>query len=197
MIHAGQTIENPVTGERLVFHETALETGGEYTWFEAFIAPGGSLPTGHVHPKQTETFEILSGTLTMKVGARTIEAGPGDVVVVEPGTPHDFWNKGEEVARFKVEVRPSLKIESLTETMYGLAADGKTNRWGIPNPLRLAVIASAHFDTVRLAFPPAWAQRAALAVGAPVGRLLGYRSEYAPATATVTAARESDLALAA
>ena len=27
MIHARQTIENPVTGERLVFCETALQTG--------------------------------------------------------------------------------------------------------------------------------------------------------------------------
>ena len=56
---------------------------------------------------------------------------------------------------FGAEVRPALKIESLIETMYGLAADGKTNRWGIPNPLRLAVIAGAHFDTVRPLFPPA------------------------------------------
>jgi hypothetical protein len=28
---------------------------------------------------------------------------------------------------------------------------------------------------VRLPFPPAWLQRAALAAGAPFGRLLGYR----------------------
>ena len=44
MIHAGQTIENPVTGERLVFCETALQTGGAYTRFDAYISPGG-----HVH----------------------------------------------------------------------------------------------------------------------------------------------------
>jgi hypothetical protein len=60
----------------------------------------------------------------------------------------------------------------------------------MPNPLRLAVIANAHFDTVRLPFPPAWLQRAGLAIGAPLGRLLGFQSTYAeepglPATATV------------
>ena len=44
---------------------------------------------------------------------------------------------------------------------------------GMPNPLRLAVIANAHFDTVRLPFPPAIVQRIALALGAPVGRLAG------------------------
>jgi hypothetical protein len=61
----------------------------------------------------------------------------------------------------------------------------------------MAVIAGAHFDTVRLAFPPAWTQRAALAVGAPIGRLLGYRPDYQAGTTTVAAVREVELALSA
>ena len=196
MIQAGQAVENPVTGERLVFHETARETGGEYVRFEAFIRPGGSLPTGHVHPSQTETFEIVSGMLELKLGSKTFEARPGDVVVIEPGVNHNFRNTGTEVARFNVEVRPAIRIESLIETMYGLAADGKCNRWGIPNPFRMAVVAKEHFDTVQLAFPPAWTQRAALAVGSPIGRMLGYRPVYSSPAATI-AVREADLALAA
>jgi hypothetical protein len=76
------------------------------------------------------------------------------------------------------EVRPALQFESLLETMFALAADGKTGRKGMPGPLRLAVIAKAHFDTVRLPFPPAWIQKAGLAMGNPVGRLLGYRPTY-------------------
>ena len=51
----------------------------------------------------------------------------------------------------------------------------------MPNPLRLAVIARHHFDDVRLPFPPAWMQRMGLALGAPVGRVLGYRATYVPA----------------
>jgi hypothetical protein len=49
----------------------------------------------------------------------------------------------------------------------------------MPNPLQLAVIARAHFDTVRLPFPPALLQRIGLALGAPVGRLAGYAPTYA------------------
>jgi hypothetical protein len=59
--------------------------------------------------------------------------------------------------------------------MFTLAAEGKTNRKGMPNPLWLAVIAKAHFDTVRLPFPPVAVQRAALALAAPLGTALGYR----------------------
>ena len=76
-------------------------------------------------------------------------------------------------------MRPALQFESLLETMFALAADGKTNRKGMPNPLRLAVIAHAHFDTVRLPFPPTVLQRIGLALGAPVGRLFGYGASYA------------------
>jgi quercetin dioxygenase-like cupin family protein len=181
MIAAGQTVENPVTGERLTFHETARETGGECVRFEAVIAPGGTLASAHVHPQQTERFEGISGTLAMKVGGRRVDLEPGAVIVVEPGVAHTFWNKTDGEARMMVEIRPALELESLIETMYSLAADGKTNRWGMPNPFRLAVIADAHFDTVRVPIVPAWLQRAALAVGAPVGRALGYRPIYSPA----------------
>ncbi len=97
---------------------------------------------------------MLDGLLGLRVGDKELVASPGDVAVVAPGTPHRFWNAGEDEARFLCEVRPALQFESLIETMFTLAAEGKTNRKGMPNPLQLAVIAKAHFDTVRLPFPP-------------------------------------------
>jgi hypothetical protein len=78
------------------------------------------------------------------------------------------------VARFLCEVGPAFRFESLIETMFTLAAEGKTNGKLMPNPLRLAVIAKAHFDTVRLPFPPAFVQRPARSWG-PLGKALGYR----------------------
>jgi hypothetical protein len=62
--------------------------------------------------------------------------------------------------------------------MFALAADGKTNRKGMPSPLRLAVIANAHFDEVRLPHVPAFMQKAALVSGAAFGRLAGFRPTY-------------------
>jgi quercetin dioxygenase-like cupin family protein len=175
MIRKGDRLENPVTGEVLIFHRTARETGGESVLVETIVRPGGFVAEAHVHPRQTERFEVVEGLLGLRVGKEKLVAGPGDVAIVTPGTPHRFWNAGEEDARFLCEVSPALEFESLIETMFTLAAEGKTNRKGMPNPLRLAVIAKAHFDTVRLPFPPAALQRAALALGAPLGRLLGYR----------------------
>ena len=178
MIRTGQTIENPVTGERVVFRKTAADTKGKAVVIDVYVEPHGFVAAAHVHPSQEERFEVLAGTLDMRLGRETVVAGPGDVVVVPAGTPHRFRNAGDETARFVCEVRPALQFESLLETMFALTADGKTNCKGMPNPLRLAVIAQAHFDTVRLPFPPVWMQRLGLAIGAPLGRLLGYRATY-------------------
>jgi quercetin dioxygenase-like cupin family protein len=179
MIRKGDRLENQVTGEVLIFHRTSRDTGGEAVLVETIVRPGGFVAEAHIHPSQTERFEVLEGGLGLRVGTDELMAGPGDVATVEPGTPHRFWNAGEGEARFFCEVSPALEFESLIETMFTLAAEGKTNRKGMPNPLRLAVIAKAHFDTVRLPFPPAWLQQAALALGAPLGRLLGYRATAA------------------
>ena len=179
MIYAGDTLENPVTGEVLVFQRTSEETGGESVLVEAIVRPHGFVAAAHLHPFQTERFEILQGRLGLKVDGTELVAEPGAVVTVPPATPHRFWNAGEITARFLAEVQPALQFESLIETMFTLAAEGKTNSKGLPNPLRLAVIAKGHFDTVRLPFPPAVVQRAALAVGAPLGKMLGYRATTA------------------
>jgi quercetin dioxygenase-like cupin family protein len=183
MINAGDTITNPVTGERMTFLRTSAETDGEYVLIELEAEPGAVVAAAHVHPAQTETFEVLEGTLAAKVGGKKLEAQPGDILVVEAGVAHRWWNGGEDRLRFRCEVRPALAFESLIETMFDLAADGKTSRRGLPNPLRLAVIAQHHLEDVVLPGIPVWLQRSALAAGAPLSRLLGYAPTYTPARA--------------
>jgi mannose-6-phosphate isomerase-like protein (cupin superfamily) len=181
VIKAGETLTNPVTKERMTFLKTAAETNGEYVLIELSAAPEAVVAAAHVHPAQTETFEVISGRLGAKVGRKNVLAGAGDVLVVDPGTAHKWWNAGDDELVFRTEVRPALGFEQLIETMFSLAADGKTNKKGMPNPIRLAVIANNHFGDVQLPVVPRWMQRAALALGAPAGRLFGYQPNYVPA----------------
>jgi quercetin dioxygenase-like cupin family protein len=178
MIRTGDTIHNQVTGETITFLATSADTDGEAVVIETVVQPDGFVAAAHVHPSQSERFAVAEGTLVLKVDGKEMTLEAGDVAVVEAGQAHKFWNAGDAPVRFVCEVRPARQFESLLETMFELAADGKTNRKGMPNPLRLAVIAKAHFDTVRLPFPPAWMQAAGLALGAPLGRLLGYEATY-------------------
>lgn len=195
MIRSGDVLHNPVTGETLHFLRSASDTNGEYVLLDALIEPDGFVAAAHLHPFQTEVFEVLEGTVEFKKGGKVVLAGPGETVVVEPGTPHRFRNAGDSTARFRCEVRPALQFEQLIETMFALASDGKTNRKGMPNPLRLAVVARSHFDDVRLPFPPDWMQRIGLALASPVGRLLGYGPTYRAAAGDVE--RSADAVLAA
>src|SRR5215208_1565093 len=110
-IQPGQTVENPVTGERFTFTHTAASTGGELLAFDFALRPGGAVPLPHVHPIQTERFEVVAGRMRFRIGLRTVIAGPGDVVEVSPGVAHSFANAGDDEALLRVEVRPALAME--------------------------------------------------------------------------------------
>ena len=144
-IQPGQTVENPVTGERFTFTHTAASTGGELLAFDFALRPGGSVPVPHVHPVQTERFEVTAGTMRFRVGLRTVIAEPGDVVEVEPGVMHSFANDGEDEARLRVEVRPALAMEEMFADVVEMAEAGRMTRRGLPrNPLDLAVLARTY-----------------------------------------------------
>ena len=176
MIHQGDVLNNPVTRETMIFRHTSAETDGEAVVVETVVEPDGFVAAAHVHPQQSERFEVLEGELRLTVEHDEVIAHPGDTITVRPGARHRFRNAGDRPVRFVMEIRPALGFESLIETMFTLAAEGKTNRKGLPNPLRLAVIAKAHFDTVRLTGVPVFVQKAGLVAGALLGRLCGYKS---------------------
>src|SRR5581483_1284741 len=91
MIHAGDTIHNPVTGERIVFRQTSRETNGQAVVIETFVQPNGFVAAAHVHPSQEERFEILRGSVGFQIGRKKLVAGPGQRLTVPAGTPHKFW----------------------------------------------------------------------------------------------------------
>jgi mannose-6-phosphate isomerase-like protein (cupin superfamily) len=53
----------------------------------------GQGPRLHLHP-YPETWVVRTGRAQITAGEDEIEAGPGDVVVVEANTPHAFSNLG-------------------------------------------------------------------------------------------------------
>ena len=174
MAYAGQTLENPASGERITVRQTAAETNGELLAIDLGLPAGRRVPGGlHIHPKQEERFEVVEGTMRFRMGRKRVVAGPGEVVVVPPGQKHDFANAGEEDALVRVEVRPALKMEQLFETAVGLAEQGRTMLGGIPRPLDLALFVEEFEDEVQRAFPPRWIQRLALAPLAWLARRRG------------------------
>ena len=93
-----QIINNPVSGERITFLQTSADTDGELLDIELELTPDGHVPGMHVHPTQTERFEVLEGTMTFRMGRKKVTAGPGEVVVVPAGKAHKFANGGDDDA---------------------------------------------------------------------------------------------------
>ena len=183
MIETGQTLVNPVTGEALTFLQTSNDTGGELVEIECVVQPGGFVAAAHVHPAQQEQFHVIEGELALRAGREKMVLRAGEEATVAAGTPHRFENASDGLLRFRCEIRPALQFESLIESMFALARDGKTNRKGMPNPVRMASIARAHRDVIRLAGVPAWMQDLGTAMALPLARLVGYGPTYSPAPA--------------
>lgn len=175
---AGDVLEHPVTGERLVWRRVARDTDGALLEGDLFAQPGGHPAAAHIHPHQMERFGVLAGTVKLRVDEELSTLGPGDWAEVPAGRPHTWWNDADADAQVLIQVSPALRTEMFFETFFGLAKDGKTNSKGLPGLLQMAVILREYRDEVILARPPAIVQDIVFTPLAVVGRGLGLRGWY-------------------
>jgi quercetin dioxygenase-like cupin family protein len=169
---------HPVTGERIVFRKRARDTAGELLEMTLFLAPKGFIAAQHVHPNQEERFEVGGAPVMIKVAGKERLYQPGEVAVVPPGTPHVWWNPSQEEAVTLVQFRPALDTETFFETFFGLAADGKVGKSGLPNPLQMVVLAREFNREIQLPPPAQWVLGPIAMLLAPLSRALGYRGRY-------------------
>jgi quercetin dioxygenase-like cupin family protein len=178
MSKAGDVIENPVTGERVVVRVGTADSGGDLMAIDGYIKPGGAVTGEHVHPAIDEDFTVLRGRVGFRIDGRESIAEPGKRLHVPAGTEHDWWNAGEEEAHVRVEIRPGARFEEMALNLFGLAQDGKTNSRGMPNLLQAAIFAREFSDVLYFTKPPLWVQRLLFGALAGVARVLGYRGSY-------------------
>jgi mannose-6-phosphate isomerase-like protein (cupin superfamily) len=62
---------------------------------EATVPPGGET-IAHLHHRAEELYWFTAGRGRLRVGDEEREVGPGDCVVIPPGTAHKLWNIGED-----------------------------------------------------------------------------------------------------
>ena len=96
MPHILRAADRPEGAPRTIKFE-----GGDYGTdisFFAVVSDPGKRVGLHVHP-YSETWMVQEGAVRFSAGDQIVEAGPGDIMVVEPETPHGFENIGEGVLR--------------------------------------------------------------------------------------------------
>ena len=178
MSKAGQVIENPVTGERVVVRVGTEESEGNLLVADAYVRPGGAVAGEHVHPAIEEYFTVVRGRVGFRLNGRETIALLGQRLHVPVGMVHDWWNAGEEEAHVTVEIRPGARFEEMIVNLFGLAQDGKTNSKGMPNLLQAALFAREFEDVIYFTKPPRAVQKVLFAVLAPIARAFGYKGSY-------------------
>jgi quercetin dioxygenase-like cupin family protein len=173
-VRAGESYENHVQGDRFVVREGSEDTGGERLAGDLYIRPGGAVAGKHVHSYITERFEVVSGTVRFHLDGRDEIARPGELVKVQPGVVHDWWNVGADEAHVRLEIRPAARFELMIQNLFGLANDGKTNRRGVPRLLPLALFAREFRAEGEFIRPPRLVQRVLFAALAPLARARGH-----------------------
>jgi len=169
---------HPVTSERIVFRRRARDTGGELMEMNLYLGAAGFIAAPHVHPHQEERFHISGAPAMFRVGKEERLYQPGETVVVPPGTPHLWWNPGDQVVDALIQFRPALDTETFFENFFGLARDGKVGRNGLPSALQMMVFARDYHREMQL---PGSRQRVLYPLAvmlAPVARALGYKGRY-------------------
>lgn len=178
---AGDKIVNRFSGERLVFLRTGPETEGRYTENEIRLQPGGAVPKAHVHLKQEETFNVISGQLTLVENGQTFVLGPGQSHTVAMGVPHQPFNKGDVPLVARVRITPAGRADLMLTQVHGFLTEKDTPRterdWFLQ-----AMMYCVYYDTY-LAKPSVAAQKVLSFLIVPTARMLGYQSWY-PAYAT-------------
>ena len=181
MAKAGERIDSP-DGQSLIFRTTSRDSDGQLLEMEAISHTKSKRPLYHYHPIQAERFEVLEGEVWTRIDGHEHVYAAGESFDVSPRARHQMTNASTEVAsRMLWRVTPALRTETLFETFFGLARDGKMN--GVPGLLHGALLLREYRDELRLNSPPSFVQVPLFVLLAPLARALGYRTwypEYSP-----------------
>lgn len=166
-------VEDPVLRQRHEFHHPAPDV----LVVESWVDPGGGV-TPHVHPAQSERFEVLEGECTFTVGRGSVVKRAGEVAEVPPGTRHAYRNAGTTQLHMRCEVTPPLTLEGFLTDVAAMSRAGLITRAGLPRGWRglLAgtVLLRAYRDMAVLEQPPPFLQRALGDRLAPLGERRGF-----------------------
>jgi quercetin dioxygenase-like cupin family protein len=134
MVRTGDELVNPVSGERIVFLQTAADTGGRLLEMDDFWTRPGHRTLEHIHPEMQERWEVIAGRVCFRVAGVERIAGPGEVVIAPAGVPHMAWTLGAAPVHLRIQMRPALCWEQFVERLFALARDGHTDERGMPDP---------------------------------------------------------------
>lgn len=116
---------------------------------EASYGPNGNPPPAHFHPAQDEHFEVLAGTMRVKLDGVERDLGVGDTIEIGRGQVHQMWNPGGVPARMRWRTSPALRTEQWFRSIDAPHREGEEGGKG-PDPIAFVEVLSEYSDVFRL-----------------------------------------------
>ena len=140
---ADAVVRRPGEGESImdglvVFKAESSDGEGTFSLTEITLPPGFPGPVPHRHERTLDSFYVLEGTLTVRLGDHETSAGPGSSVAVPPGNVHTFSNRSDGQVRMLNLMAPGGLEQYLKETAHA------TPTGELPDPATMAEIASRY-----------------------------------------------------
>lgn len=152
---------------------STADTGGELLEMEWELPAHGWAPQPHVHPRLTEEYEVLEGSLDVLVGGEWRQLTAGGAASVPPGTAHTFRVGGNPV-RVRNVHRPALDFEPYVTRLCRTA--NQRNLGDLTGFRALLYIAVLVREFPLHSRAPGRLLNAAVPPLAALGRLLGLRT---------------------
>jgi len=163
------TIQN-CTGEKLIFKEVVREKDGDKLLVENYVQPKSGPPM-HTHFLQDESLTVVNGRIGYQVMGEELKyAGEGETVTFKRGTPHRFWNAGEEVLHCTGWIKPANTIVFYLSSIYAAQNKSGTER---PEAFDAAYLLTRYASEYEMAGLPKFVKRFIIPFTYYMGKMLG------------------------
>lgn len=177
-------------GEELTFVAERRDERGSYLEVRNRVAPGKGPPM-HVHHRQEEGLTVEKGRIGYQIiGEEPEFAGEGETVVFSAGTPHRFWNAGEEELVCTGTIRPPDNIVYFLTEIYDALNRGSRGR---PDPFASAFLLHRYRSEFDLCTLPGIVKKVIFPLYRLVGRVSGRYRRFANAPPPIDPATPTEL----
>jgi len=146
-------LEMAPLGVTVEIRRSAADTEGELVEFDVVGRARGFLAQPHVHTAQTESYEVIAGTMRLDVEGRKHRLRPGDTMSVAAGVAHAQRPGDAGTGRVRVQVRPAGTTEEFLRRLADMCTRGDVLRGGWPRPLAAAALVRDFGDEGHAARP--------------------------------------------